>query len=149
MSVASPATRRLIGARARQRLERASQGVLGSHPDVVAVYLYGSAIRGEAARDLDVAVLFRAEPPPPSALEALAARLQREGAPDGPEIDLRCLNRTAPRFRASVMDEGSLLLERDPAARIEAEARAFSEWLDFKPVWERMRRRMLERLADG
>jgi hypothetical protein len=122
---------------------------LGRRADVVAVYLYGSAARGEPARDLDLAVLFHPEPPPPSELEALAARLQREGAPHGPELDLRCLNRTAARYRATVFGEGRLLLERDRAARIEAEARAYSQWLDFKPIWERLRARMFERLSGG
>lgn len=149
MSVPLATSRRLLDATDLQRLKQGAEHVFGARSDVTAVYLYGSAARGESARDLDVAVLFRSEPPPPRELEELAAELQRAGAPHGPEIDLRCLNGTAPRFRANVLRDARVLVDRDRAVRIAAEARALSEWLDFKPVWERMRARMLERLGDG
>lgn len=142
-------TRRSFDGRAYEQLQRAAQRIFGSRGDVVAVYLYGSAGRGEPAGDLDIAVLFRSEPPPRRELERLAAELQRAGAPNGPEIDLRCLNRAAPRFAVNVLRDGRRLVDRDSPARIEAEARFMSEWLDFRPVWERMRKRMLERLGDG
>lgn len=132
-----------------QRLRRAAEAVLGRRRDVVAAYLYGSAARGEPAGDLDVAVLFRNDAPAAGELERMASELQHQGAPHGPEIDLRPLNRAAPRFRANVVSEGRVLFDADPDARLESEARALSEWLDFKPVWERMRARMRGRLARG
>ncbi len=82
-------------------------------------------------------------------LEALAARLQAEGAPNGPELDLRPLAGTSPRFRANVLRDGRLLYEADRNVRLDFEARTLSEWLDFKPTWERMRRRMFDRWARG
>jgi predicted nucleotidyltransferase len=112
------------------------------------VYLYGSAARGAEARDLDIAVLFR-EPFEPRDLERLAASLQARGAPHGPEIDLRPLNRAAPRFQVTVLEEGKLLFERDRVARRQLEAGFMSSWADFRPTWERMRRLMLERWARG
>jgi hypothetical protein len=42
-----------------RRLEHAAGLVFAREPEVLVVYLYGSAARGEPARDLDVAVLFR------------------------------------------------------------------------------------------
>lgn len=140
--------RRLLDPGELARLHAAAVAVLGSQDDVVAAYLYGSAARGEAAADLDIAVLFR-DAPVSGRLEQLAGELQRQGAPDGPEIDLRPLNGTAPRFRITVVREGRLLVERDRAARLEHEARAMSVWLDFRPTWERMRQRMLARWAHG
>lgn len=141
--------RRRLSARDLERLREAATTVLQPIPEVVAAYLYGSAARGEPARDLDIAILFRDELPPARDLERMAADLQRLGAPHGPEIDLRPLNRTAPRFRANVVREGRVLVDRDPRKRVEAEARALSEWLDFKPVWERMQREMRARWSRG
>jgi predicted nucleotidyltransferase len=131
-----------------QRLRQAAEQVFGPRSDVLAVYLYGSAARGAAARDLDVAVLFH-EPFKPGDLERLAANLQAQGAPHGPEIDLRPLNRAAPRFQVAVLEEGKLLFDRDPVARRRLEAGFMSSWADFRPTWERMRRLMLERWARG
>lgn len=141
--------RRQFGPDDIRRLKDAAERVLGERPDVVAAYLYGSAARGEPARDLDVALLFHGKVPSARELEHLASELQRMGAPHGPEIDLRAFNRTAPRFRANVIDEGQLLVDRDAAKRVELEGQALNEWLDFKPVWERMQRRMRERWTRG
>lgn len=130
------------------RLAAAARAVFGRVPEVVAVYLYGSAARGEPANDLDVGVLTTVAVPH-RVLEGWASDLQREGAPCGPEIDLRPLAGTAPRFRANVVREGKLLFESDEAARRAFEHRALVEWFDFEPVWRRARRRMLERLSQG
>lgn len=93
----STVERRQFGPDDLRRLKNAAERVLGERPDVVAAYLYGSAARGEPARDLDIALLFRSEVPPARELEHLASELQRMGAPHGPEIDLRVFNRAAPR----------------------------------------------------
>jgi predicted nucleotidyltransferase len=132
----------------RQRLVEAAAHVLSREPDVVAAYLYGSAARGEPAHDLDVAVSFEGRVDP-RRLEPLAARLQAEAAPHGPEIDLRPLNDAAPRFQVAVLRDGVLLFERDRRRRLEQEARAMSRWADFRPRWELMRRRMRARWARG
>jgi predicted nucleotidyltransferase len=131
-----------------QRLARASARVFEPEANVLAAYLYGSAARGEAAADLDLAVLLRS-PVEPRRLEELAAELQICGAAEGPEIDLRALDRAAPRFQASVLREGRLLYQRDRQERIEREAMLMSCWADFRPTWERMRRLMLDRWANG
>lgn len=141
--------KRVVDAAAIQRLTKAAARVLSSRPEVAAAYLHGSAARGEPAADLDIAVLFNGTAPHAGELETLAAQLQAEGAPAGPELDVRPLAGTSPRFRANVLREGRLLYEADRTARLEFEARALSEWLDFKPTWERMRRRMFDRWAHG
>ena len=148
-SVRDPtAARHAFDATARERLARAAERVFRPERDVVAVYLYGSAARGERPHDLDVGVLF-ADAPDPRVLEPLAAKLQAEGAPNGPEIDLRPMNNADPRFLAMVLNEREILFERSPRARWEREARMMSAWADFKPTWDRMRRCMLERWQRG
>jgi predicted nucleotidyltransferase len=130
------------------RLCAASERVFSLHPGVVAAYLYGSGARGEPAADLDIAVLTERDAKPAS-LEPLAAALQAEGAPHGPDIDMRPLRGTSPRFRANVIGQGRLIFERTRAERIAFEAQSLVEWFDFQPTWQRMRARMIERWSHG
>lgn len=138
----------LVDRRSIVELSTAVAQILPEYPEVTAAYLYGSVARGEPAADLDIALLLHARPDI-ARLEQLTARLQAKGAPKGPELDVRPLSGTSPRFRANVLREGRLLYEADRERRIEFEARALSEWLDFKPTWERMRRLMFDRWANG
>jgi predicted nucleotidyltransferase len=148
---AIPPKRRLIGADELAVLQRAVGCVTGADPRVVAAYLHGSAARGEAAADVDVAVLFDVDDEDPSAseLEAMAARLEEEGAPAGMPVDLRSLSRASPRFCANVLRDARLLYERDRRDRVRAEAEIMARWGDFQPVWARMRERMRQRWARG
>jgi predicted nucleotidyltransferase len=141
--------RRIVDESDFQRLEEAAREVFAPEPMVVAAWVYGSAARGEPAADLDVAVLLHGGALGHARLEALAAKLQQRGAPHGPEIDLRPLDGAAPRFRVTVLREGRRIFDRDPALRWSYEARFMSEWVDFRPTWERMRRRMLHRWSGG
>lgn len=146
----APASTRkwLVDEADHERLAKAAARIFSSEPEVIAVYLYGSAARREPAADLDLAVLADA-PIHPRRLEALAGELQGEGAPGGPEIDLRQLWQAAPRFQIEVLKHARLLFERSRGLRLEREALVMSRWADFKPTWERMRRRMLDRWRRG
>lgn len=124
---------------------REAREILRRQPDVVAAWLHGSAVSEDAAGDLDVAVLFDSPEVLPARLTGLAHELATRGAPSGPDVDLRPLARTAPRFRVNVLRRGLLLYERSARERIEFEARSMSEWLDFRPTWDRMRKRMRDR----
>jgi predicted nucleotidyltransferase len=141
--------RRRIEPVERDRLRDAAARVLARWPNVVAAYFHGSAARGEAAADLDIAVAFDGDELGFAALDRLAAELEAEARVEGLEIDLRALGPATPRFRANVLRDGKLLFERDREARVRLEARFMIEWADFEPTWRRMRARMLERWADG
>ena len=125
-----------------------AEGVFAPCVAIAAVYLYGSGARGEPVADLDVAVLTE-HGADIVGLEPLAAALQAEGAPHGPDIDMRPLRGTSPRFRTNVIREGRLIFERSRATRIAFEAESIIEWLDFKPTWERLTARMRERWIHG
>ncbi|HEY3356391.1 MAG TPA: nucleotidyltransferase domain-containing protein [Polyangia bacterium] len=148
MRVRDVPQRRSLTREELERVRRAAAAVFAAGEDVLAAYLFGSAARAEPAADVDVAVLFR-DAPDPRRLDALAAELQRDAAPAGLDIDLRPLNGASPRFRANVVREGQVLFERDRLLRLEREAQWITMWLDFKPTWERMRRRMLARWDRG
>ncbi len=134
---------------ALERLRAAAQIVMAGRPDVVAAWLHGSAGRAEPAGDLDVAVLFDRSPTTWSELSELSAGLAAAAGPLPVDLDLRPLNDTGPRFEHAVLRDGVLLFERTRADRIAYQVAATSRWLDFKPVWERERRRWLAQVASG
>lgn len=129
-------------------LRQAGQA-LARHPEVLAAWLFGSSARGEPARDVDVGVLVDGAGTDPWLTERIAADLDRVRGTIRVPVDVRLLRGASPRFCATVLREGRLFFERSAAARIEFEARTWSEWLDFRPVWERTRRAVLERWGDG
>jgi len=104
-------------------------------PNLILAYLHGSAVRGEAAADIDVAVLLE-EPLDAglvlAATERVAARVEREAA-QGLPVDVRLLNGTGPAFRFRVLQEGRRLYERSADERIVLEAEWASDWHDFQP----------------
>ena len=118
----------------RQALGRADGGL-------VCAYLFGSIARGEAraGSDLDLAVLFAADPPP--TLAGLHLDLADDlSAATGRPVDLVVLNRAPVDLVHRVFRDGILLLDRDPSARIRFEVRARNEYFDLLPHLRRYRR---------
>jgi predicted nucleotidyltransferase len=107
----------------------------------LAAYLYGSVARGEARRDsdVDVGVLFAAEPPatlgaPQFAIEAALERVL--GCP----VQVVALNRASADLVHRVLRDGRLVLDRDRAARIRFEVRSRNEYFDLAPIRRLYRR---------
>jgi predicted nucleotidyltransferase len=141
--------RRALAADELARLHAAAVAVFAGEPAVVAVYLHGSAARGQPAADLDIALLCEGERLGFARLDRLAADLQTRAGVAGLEIDLRTLDGATPRFAANVLRDGVVLFDRDGRRRAHLEARIMVLWTDFQPTWERMRSRMLARWIDG
>jgi predicted nucleotidyltransferase len=127
----------------RRRLHAAAARVLGTRDWVKAAYLYGSAARGQPARDIDIGLV--ADPVREhwsdlaSIAEEFAALLERPAA----DFDVRILNGGDPVFLGRVMQDRVLLYEHDLEARVQFEVHAANLWLDFRPLWERHRERVL------
>ena len=112
----------------------------GAGANVVAAYLFGSVARGEArtGSDIDVAVLYRADPP--RTLEGIPATLETElTRAIGARIDLVVLNRAPIDLAHRVLRDGKLLLERDRTQRIAFEVRTRNRYWDLLPLLRRYR----------
>jgi predicted nucleotidyltransferase len=65
------------------------------------------------------------------------------------EVDLVVLNDAPPLLKHRALRSTVPLLDRDPMTRIKLETRAISEYLDTKPLRERLTRAMRRRIDEG
>lgn len=95
-------------------------------PGTIAVYLFGSRARGDAAResDVDLAVL------PPAPLDPVARfELQERIAAElRASVDLVDLRSASTVLRAQVLEHGELLYDGDPRERARFEVAALSAY---------------------
>ncbi len=52
-------------------------------------------------------------------------------------------------FFGNLMRDGKLCFKRDRGRRVAFEVQAMNSWLDFQPVWDRPRRRVLDTWVRG
>ncbi len=123
-------------------VERSLAAALERAPEpIVAAYLFGSAARGTAgpASDIDVAVLYAADPP--GTLEGRPFRLEAELERKlGRPVQVVLLNDAPLDLVHRVLLDGRLVLERNRSARIRFEVRARAEYFDLLPILRRYRR---------
>jgi uncharacterized protein YutE (UPF0331/DUF86 family)/predicted nucleotidyltransferase len=114
-------------------------------------YLFGSAVRGDDFRDIDVAVYLIPYPPPHtevcgsevcgySSYERFkfAMRIGRtieKALFIRREVDVRILNEAPPSFQYEVMRTGQLIFQREKQRRICYEGHILSRYLDYQPIW--------------
>jgi predicted nucleotidyltransferase len=107
-------------------------------------YLFGSAARGEAFTDLDVAVMLAPSESGALPLGSLAAAL--ESAAGRLPVDLVDLASAAPALAGRIAREGRVLVDREPDRRKLWEIEANRRALDIEPwlrEFERLRRQAL------
>ncbi|MBI2895064.1 MAG: nucleotidyltransferase domain-containing protein [Deltaproteobacteria bacterium] len=125
-------------------VERALRDALKGEDEIVWAYLFGSAVRGGAYRDVDVAVM-----PAPGAFSRLTdlGRLQvRLSAALDREVDLVDLRRASLLLLGPILRERRVLRDRDVRARHCWEAETASRVLDYEPVIGRYSSLRRERL---
>lgn len=115
------------------------RAVVAETPEIAFAYLHGSLFDGESPRDLDVAVYLHDD-----SFERLAAagdvsmecaiplEMRLESEMKLP-ADVQVLNRAPLPFRARVVSQGRVILDRDPNARADFEYRSRYEYFDFRP----------------
>lgn len=108
-----------------------------SEEKVLAAYLFGSYVRGiqTPQSDIDIAVLLSETPK--NILEYYLHLTSRLAEALEGEIDLIILNTAPPLLKYHVIKHGKLIYSRSERARITFEARAQSEYLDFRRAMER------------
>lgn len=118
-------------------LARALRPALESTPVITAAYLYGSTARREPAGDIDLGLLVR-RPLTLAERGALTRRLE-DASPFALPVDARELSDEDVLFNMEVLSQGTLIYERDPAARVSFEATVFSRYPDEAVRVERLR----------
>lgn len=106
----------------------------------IAVYLFGSAARGEAGTesDIDLGILFSAEPPATLAAPQFTLEPELERVLQTP-VQVVALNRAPADLVHRVLRDGHLLLDLDRSARIRFEVRSRNEYFDMAQIRGRYR----------
>jgi len=121
--------------------------VLELEPDVAYALLFGSTVRGtaHAGSDADVAIELRSGAARDiRALGSIAARLE---SAVGRPVDLVLLDEAPVSLAYRIFRDGHLLIERDHAALVARKARALLDYLDWKPIEERIAEGILRAAA--
>ena len=119
---------------------------------VVAALLFGSQAAGKAGplSDVDIAVWLD---PGLSDSDRFRLRLELTGRATSAlgtnEVDLVVLNDAPPLLKHRAVRSAVRLLDRDPVARVRLESRAVAEYLDTKPLRDRLTRAMRGRIDEG
>ncbi len=102
-----------------------------SHPDVIAIYLFGSHAKGEAnpISDVDIAVILE-NPTPESEADI--------GSLSTPEIDIVLFHRLPLHIKFEVFKHGRELFVRDEEKLAEIKFRVMREYLDTSPMYRRI-----------
>ena len=105
-----------------------------------AVYLFGSAARGDGREDSDVDVAILGGGGPPQALSDLPIQLKGDledllGRP----VDVILLEGAPVDLVHRVLRDGKLIIDLDPSARIRFEVKARNEFFDLEPFLRRYR----------
>ena len=106
-------------------------------PEVVAVYLFGSAARGTRGRrsDVDIAVLTRARETSQRRSRSLVEYVEAACDALGTDnVDVVLLHRAPIALRHEVFREGKPLLVRDPEALVRFRLESSREYLDTIPL---------------
>lgn len=130
----------------REHDEERLRVLLQARPEVVTAYLFGSAVTSTSPRDLDVAVVFVDGTEGLAVPLALQAHL--ESSLDHP-VDLHEFDRLPLDLQFRVVQQGVVLLDRDPVRRVRTEIAVFDAFNDFRPYLERIRTATRQRLVAG
>lgn len=107
---------------------------LAQRPEILAVVLYGSFLKGETFRDIDLALLVDEHKLSPERfLDYELERLSELSRLSKFPLDIRIINRAPVLFRYAVT-QGQVLFCHDARIWTEFCERTWGEYLDFEPV---------------
>ena len=111
--------------------------VFGDESLVVVAYLFGSKSRGVETSESDIDIAILLSEPPENMLDFYLNLIDKLSKILGDSIDLIVLNTAPPLLRHQVIKYGKIIYSRDWRARVEFEARAEKEYMDFNRSRER------------
>ncbi len=119
-------------------VRRAAERVAELHPEIAAVYLFGSVARGQARpwSDVDLGVVYRTgaeERAHELVAVALADAVARETGRE--RVDVVDLAAQGHYFQHRVLCEATRVLVRDEDRRIDFESEAIVRGIDFAPTF--------------
>jgi predicted nucleotidyltransferase len=118
---------------------------------IVAVYLFGSCIKGEAeiSSDIDLAFLLDEQAyknDPIGAMSPAHLIAAQFGMKVDKETDVTILNSASLELAYEVLTTGKCLFELDPDMRMEYEIKIKGMYFDFRPFLEDLRSKRLARI---
>jgi predicted nucleotidyltransferase len=127
----------------------AAFGQVAKGRGVIAAYLYGSHVRGDAGAgsDIDVAVLLE-DAESHSSLDLLRLGRELEAQSGMKNIDVRLLNDAPLAARGRILTEGKLLYSGNDSKRVDFEVTCRSRYFDFLPHLEYLRKAFIRRTAE-
>jgi predicted nucleotidyltransferase len=133
---------------------RATESLIAAldREEVLVAFLIGSQARGSAGplSDIDVAVLHSPGLSPKAAFALRLELARAAGAALGTaEVDIVVVNGASPLLRHRVAQDGRLLLDRDPVARVRFRADALRDYLDTEPMRTALAAGLRHRLEEG
>ena len=119
------------------------------HPEVAALWIFGSVARNEAQADsdLDVAVLFRRRgeglPQHHRSIRKLSLEIE---ALTNRTVDVLAFEAQGPILRHRILHEGVCVHEADRERRVDAESDTYSRYFDYRPTWNAAARQSVDGL---
>jgi len=111
--------------------------LLSKESRVLAAYLFGSYAKGNQTTESDIDIAILLSDFPQKMLEYYLHLVNELSQVLGDEIDLIILNTAPPLLKHQTIKHGKLVYCRDERARVQFEARAQDEYLDFSIAAER------------
>ncbi len=114
--------------------------------EIILCYVFGSVVKGEDFRDVDVALLLEKDLSPPEELRfALkVARIIERAITPRREVEVVVLNKKPVELQYEVVRTGVPVFVRDEVKRVNYEADLASLYLDFKSTVEWFDREFLK-----
>jgi hypothetical protein len=122
-----------IDQKARAMIVAEVEGVASGHEDIALAYVYGSFVRENMFRDLDVAVVLakaKSRYEEEKLCSALAREIEERIKPRI-EVDVRAINSAPPHFQFEVLKTGKLVFTRSENERILFEEEVLSNYQDY------------------
>ncbi|VVB71774.1 Uncharacterised protein [uncultured archaeon] len=121
--------------------------IVGSYPEVLAAYVFGSFLEKDDFRDIDVALLLSGNP---TSYQAVKLAMHIGSDLDlklhiGRDFDVRILNNAHPEFQYEVVKTGVAVYSRSDRDRFDWEAEVISTYLDLKEMYDYYDREYLAR----